>query len=59
MRSLATIIEEAHELFPFKGVNHLAWAKRIMYRLEQGDKTLSMIQISFAKEALNIDQPDK
>lgn len=33
--------------------DHKAWAKRILERLARGDKTLSMVQIQFAKEAMN------
>jgi hypothetical protein len=33
-------------------VDHKLWAKRIMERHKRGDKTLSTIQINFAKEAL-------
>jgi hypothetical protein len=32
--------------------DHKLWAKHIMERLKRGDKTLSMIQIQFAKDAL-------
>lgn len=35
--------------------DHKLWAKRIIKRLKEGDKRLSMIQIKFAKEALNIE----
>lgn len=35
------------------GVDHKRWAKKIMARHEAGDKTLSALQIRFAKEALN------
>lgn len=38
------------------GIDHKRWAKRIMERHKNGDKTLSMIQIQFAKEALNQQQ---
>lgn len=34
-------------------VDHKLWAKRIMERHKAGDKTLTHIQISFAKEALS------
>jgi hypothetical protein len=30
-----------------------AWAKRILFREERGDKTLMPIQVRFAKEAMN------
>lgn len=39
-----------------KGPDHKNWARVILDRLARGDKTLSMIQIQFAKTALNIDQ---
>jgi hypothetical protein len=32
--------------------DHKLWAKKIMQRHKDGDKTLTQIQISFAKEAL-------
>lgn len=35
------------------GVDHKRWAKKIMARHEAGDKTLSALQIRFAREALN------
>lgn len=34
--------------------DHKLWAKRILERLSNGDKTLSMIQIKFAKMAMDI-----
>ena len=34
--------------------DHRLWAKRIMERHKKGDKTLSNIQINFAKEALEV-----
>lgn len=36
------------------GRDPLAWAKRIMERVERGDKSLAMVQIKFAKMALGI-----
>lgn len=36
------------------GINHKRWAQKIMARLERKDKSLSMIQIQFAKLALEI-----
>lgn len=36
--------------------DHKAWARRIMYREERGDKDLSTLQIKFAQIALNINQ---
>lgn len=35
------------------GHDHLAWAKRIQYREERGDKDLLAIQIRFARQALD------
>lgn len=43
--------------YPYRhdtGVDHKAWAKRIAWREQQGDKTLLPIQIKFAREALDI-----
>lgn len=48
---------EARAMFPYATVNghdHKAWAKRIQYRDERGDKTLSTLQIKMAREALDI-----
>lgn len=53
---------EAEARFPYlttAGNDHKCWAKRIMYRQERGDKTLTTLQINFARAALNIDQNDK
>jgi hypothetical protein len=36
------------------GRDFKAWAKRFIWRLEQGDKTLTTLQIRFAKEAMSI-----
>lgn len=36
------------------GRDMMAWAKRIMFREQQQDKTLLPIQIQFAKQALGI-----
>jgi hypothetical protein len=52
-------ILEAEARFPYNstlGIDHKAWAKRIIYRLEHGDTSLLSVQITFAKMALNIDQ---
>lgn len=35
------------------GRDYKAWAKRIQYREEHGDKTLLSVQVKFAKEAMN------
>lgn len=54
----ASIQQAARERFPFGQVDHMAWAKRIMWRLEAGDKDLSIIQVVFAKQALGVkDEP--
>lgn len=52
----ADLEAQARALFPYQGVDHKAWCKRIMWRLDHGDKTLSVLQINFAKQALDIDQ---
>lgn len=46
------LTEKAIYKYPFRGIDHLAWAKRINFRYIFGDKTLTAIQINFAKEAL-------
>lgn len=51
-----TIKFEAEAKFPIwmeSGKDYKAWAKRIVYRAERGDKTISVLQLNFAKEALN------
>lgn len=40
------------------GINHKRWAQKIMDRLERKDKSLSMIQIQFAKLALSIKEEE-
>jgi hypothetical protein len=42
------IIKRAND----KGADHKAWAKRIMERAKRKDTSLSLLQISFATEAL-------
>lgn len=37
-------------------IDHRAWAKRILEREARGDKTLSLIQVKFAKEAMGAPQ---
>lgn len=47
---------EAAARFPVvteTGRDFKAWAKRIVWRQEQGDKDLLMVQIKFATEAMN------
>jgi hypothetical protein len=51
---------EAQAKFPYLldyGNDHKAWAKRILYREERGDKTLSTLQVQFAKEAMGLIEP--
>lgn len=53
----ALLMGEAAAKFPLHttyGTDYKAWAKRIMHRLERGDKSLLPVQIQFAKMALNI-----
>ena len=53
---------EASAKFPAHtsyGTDHKAWAKRINYRHEHGDKTLLAVQIQFAKMALDIKEEVK
>ncbi len=52
----AQLQHEAAAKFPYStptGYDHKAWAKRILWRQEQGDKELLMVQIKFATEAMN------
>jgi hypothetical protein len=47
---------EAAARFPANtptGRDFKAWAKRILWRQEQGDKDLLMVQIKFATEAMD------
>ena len=47
---------EAIALFPYNtgaGFDYKAWAKRILWRKEQGDTELTALQIKFAEEAMN------
>lgn len=49
---------EAAERYPVvttAGRDLLAWAKRIVWRDRMGDKSLTMIQVQFAYQALGID----
>ncbi len=38
-------------------VDHQAWAKRIVYRFEHGDRDISKIQIAQAREAIKAHEP--
>lgn len=55
----AQLRSEAEAYFPYLiGIeqrDHRAWAKRIMYREERGDKELMPIQVQFAKQAMNVE----
>lgn len=56
------IRDEANEKYPTvtaAGTDHKAWAKRIVYRDEKDDKTLSHIQVKFAREALGLGEKKK
>lgn len=58
----AQLESEARAMFPYATVNghdHLAWAKRIHYRDERGDKELTSLQVRFAKTALGLDEKPK
>jgi len=48
------IEREARARYPYGHVDHKAWAKRILWREEQGDKSLLAIQVRFAKMAMDI-----
>lgn len=54
----ADIRERAHNAFPrwFANgiVDHKAWCKRIIERERLGDKTLSVVQVRFAHEAMDV-----
>ena len=53
----AALEEAAKAQHPFAtthGPDCKAWAKRILYRLERGDKDLLSVQIQFAKMAMNV-----
>lgn len=61
---MADYRSQAEALFPYLIAedkrDHMAWAKRIMYRDEKGDKTLTHVQSQFAKMAMGlIEQPGK
>jgi hypothetical protein len=52
-----SLAREAADAIPYRGehhVDHKAWAKRIVWREQKGDKELLPIQIRFAREALDI-----
>lgn len=41
------------------GRDYLAWAKRFVWRDEQGDKSMMPIQTQFARQALGLDVSGK
>ena len=48
---------EANARFPVvthAGRDDKAWAKRILFRVERGDKTLLAVQVAFARQALGV-----
>lgn len=45
---------EAAAQFPYQQVDHLAWAKRIMYREGKGDTNLTFYQVKEARMALGL-----
>lgn len=47
--------EAKYPIWTQTGKDYRAWAKRLLYRAEKGDKTVTVLQVSFAKEALNIE----
>lgn len=53
----AAMIEAARVRHPYRlteSLDHKAWAKQIMYRVELRDPSLLPVQIQFAKMALDI-----
>lgn len=48
---------EARAAYPYAtsaGFDFKAWAKRIIYREEHGDKELTSLQVKFAREAMDM-----
>lgn len=48
---------EASAKFPFRmatHTDHKCWAKRILYRHEKNDSSLTQTQVMFAKQAMGI-----
>lgn len=50
---------EAESKFPYlltgEQRDHKAWAKRILHRESRGDKSLTALQVNFAKQAMNVE----
>lgn len=51
--NVAKVMEAIKGIGKSEGVDHKRWARRILEREKAGDKTLTKIQIDFAKQALN------
>ena len=52
---MSQLYDQARSLFPFataQGHDHKAWAKRIAWRVERGDKDVTTLQMQFAQIAL-------
>lgn len=50
----AALESEANAMYPFQNKDHKAWAKRIIYRAAHGDKDLLLVQVKFARMAMDI-----
>lgn len=53
-RNIEDAAKAAHPSVSTQGRDEKAWAKRILYREEHGDKTVSSLQVQFAKMALDM-----
>lgn len=55
--------KEAEAKYPFNskehGTDYKAWAKRLVYRYQMGDRNLLHIQISMSHQALEIEIPEQ
>mgnify|MGYP003578625315 CR=1 FL=1 len=47
-----------HPFATTAGHDHMAWAKRILYRVERGCTFLTPIQVAFARQALQEKSPE-
>jgi hypothetical protein len=59
MRDWRELAASTHPYNAVGGRDYLAWAKQIMFREQHRDTSLFPIQVTFAKQALNIDQEPK
>lgn len=53
-----TLMMEAEARFPYRtvnGIDHKAWAKRILFREERRDASLLPVQVTFAKQAMGLE----